>query len=229
MEEALLVIQAFQGWIYAILGLALVIYARLVVKWYGEYRRSIFGLERDHAASRLTRSIAMLALVALVGVGTFLVATFLGPSVPLAARPTPIPTISLLLTVPSVGALTREPDSDIAPASADLPSESGCLNPRATITSPLPGEELRGRIDVQGSADIASFAFYKIEVRADAPGTTWQAITAGTEPVNQDVLGAWDTRLAQVGRYFLRLVVTDTAGNAPLPCGFEVMVLPPEE
>ncbi len=39
-------------------------------------------------------------------------------------------------------------------------------------------------------------------------------------------LGFWDTTLVNPGDYGFRLVVTDTAGNAPLPCVRRVRVLP---
>jgi len=226
MEQALLIIEQYQGWIYLVLGLAGLTYLRLTLHWYGSWRRAIFGLERDHAMGRLTRSLAMLTFVAVVALSTFLVATFLVPAVPLAARPTPLPTISLLLTVTPIGTLAGEVGG--APAAAATPDQAGCLNTAATITSPLSGTELRGRVEIVGTADIASFAFYKIEVRSADPDSTWKAITAGTERRENGVLGLWDVSLVEAGRYFLQLVVTDTAGNAPMPCAIQVDVLPPE-
>jgi hypothetical protein len=168
----------------------------------------------------------MLTFVAVVALSTFLVATFLVPAVPLAARPTPLPTISLLLTVTPIGTLAGEVGG--APAAAATPDQAGCLNTAATITSTISGTELRGRVEIVGTADIASFAFYKIEVRSADPDSTWKAITAGTETREDGVLGLWDVSLVEAGRYFLQLVVTDTAGNAPMPCAIQVDVLPPE-
>jgi hypothetical protein len=86
-------------------------------------------------------------------------------------------------------------------------------------------------VSVQGTADIPNFAFYKyeyIELAAGlpAPGAVWRAISAGTEPKTDEELGAWDTTLVIPGDYAFRLVVTDTAGNAPLPCVQRVRVLP---
>ena len=83
-------------------------------------------------------------------------------------------------------------------------------------------------MEVRGTADIPSFAFYKIEIRTTEPDSPWRAVTAGTDPIVDGLLGVWDTSLSQSGPYYLQLVVTDTVGNAPLPCAFEVAVLPPE-
>src|SRR3972149_5572049 len=138
MEQALLIIEQYQGWIYLVLGLAGLTYLRLTLHWYGSWRRAVFGLERDHAMGRLTRSLAMLTFVAVVALSTFLVATFLVPAVPLAARPTPLPPLSpppppspLLPPGPPRG--TRGGEVGGAPAAAATPDQAGCLNPAATI------------------------------------------------------------------------------------------------
>jgi hypothetical protein len=81
-------------------------------------------------------------------------------------------------------------------------------------------------VEVRGSANIPNFAFYKIEIKASDSSANWQVVTAGNKPKLDDVLGAWDTSLVINGVYLLQLVVTDTAGNAPLPCALEVVVLP---
>src|SRR3990172_5140324 len=134
MEQALLIIEQYQGWIYLVLGLAGLAYLRLTLHWYGSWRRAVFGLERDHAMGRLTRSLAMLTFVAVVALSTFLVATFLVPAVPLAARPTPLPTISLLLTVSPIGTLAGELGG--APAAAATPHPAGGLNTAGPLTPP---------------------------------------------------------------------------------------------
>ena len=82
-----------------------------------------------------------------------------------------------------------------------------------------------GVVEITGTANIENFAFYKIEYLSTEPGSIWRAISAGTEPVLDDVLGTWDTSLVPTGDYRFRLVVTDTAGNAPLPCAVQIRVL----
>jgi hypothetical protein len=106
------------------------------------------------------------------------------------------------------------------------PDSSGCSNPGATISSPSSGAQVQGLVEVRGSANIPNFAFYKIEIKASDSSANWQVVTAGNKPKLDDVLGAWDTSLVINGVYLLQLVVTDTAGNAPLPCALEVVVLP---
>ncbi len=214
MEEALQLIASIQGWIYALTVLAGLVYLRLTLKWHSEVRKARFGLERERASANRTRAVAMLGLVAAAALATFSLSTFLAPSVPLP-NPTPIPTISLLQLETSSAVSLSTPDA------------SGCLNPSATISAPASGEELRGLVEISGTADIPGFAFYRIEIRPTGGEAPWQVITAGTQTVRDDLLGAWDTGLVENGVYLLQLVVTDAEGNAPLPCSIEVVVLPP--
>lgn len=221
MAEAVLLVEEFQTWIYLILLIAGLIYLRSSISWLGERNRAIYGLERDQAWRGLTRSLAMLVLILVAGVATFLIATVAGPAVPLAARPTSLPTISLL---------TSESEAEPSELEATaLPlgtlDASACLNDQATISSPAQGDDLSAVVEIVGSANIPSFAFYKIEYRNTSSDAPWRAISAGTEPVIDGQLGTWDTSLVLSDFYHLRLVVTDTAGNAPQPCTIQIRLL----
>jgi hypothetical protein len=224
MEESVLIIQDFQAWIYLFLGLLGLIYLRLALKWYWELRRSIFGLEREQAAKSFNRAVAMLAIILAGLVAVFIVATFVGPTMPVSARPTVVPTISLIKTeqVPGEGSGNGSQPDQTPIGTLD---SSGCLNPTSTLTYPISGDELRGVVEITGTANIENFAFYKIEYLSTEPDSIWRAISAGTEMVMDDVLGTWDTSLVPTGDYRFRLVVTDTAGNAPLPCVVQIRVL----
>lgn len=228
MAELVVFIEAYQTWIYVGLALVGLVYLRLTLKWWAEYREAMFGLERERALGGLRRSGAMLALILTAALGTFLAATFVGPALPLSARPTALPTVSLLAT-----SQPNETTAANEPAATDLPvgtpDAAGCANPLATLTAPSPGETVSGTIEVEGTAAIENFAFYKFEFRLANSNDVWQAIAAGTQPVREDVLGTWDTTLVPAADYDFRLVVTDTAGNAPLPCVIQVRVAPAPE
>ncbi len=226
MAEALILIETYQTWIYVILGAAGLVYLGLTLKWFAVYRNALFGLERERALVSLSRFGAMSALVVAALVGTFFTATFLGPAVPLGARPTGVPTFSLLAT-PQTGVVgeggTFVPATELA---LGTPEGVGCTNPLATLTSPEPDATVTGIVDVKGTANIANFAFYKYEFRLANSADSWQAISAGTTPVLDDLLGKWDTSLVPSSDYDFRLVVTDTSGNAPMPCVIRVHVAP---
>jgi hypothetical protein len=230
MEEALVLIEENQSWIYLGLGLFGLIYLRIAVKRYKDYKSTFFGLERDRARERLLQSSLMLIIVAVGLVVTFLAATFGGPAVPVSARPTVLPTVSLLKT-PEVESAGSQAEVSSTPVESAILEGMGCGNPDATITSPKDGDTINNVVDVIGTANIPGFAFYKVEIRGSTTQAMWQAIGAGNEPIceNCDIegpLARWDTSLVIPGEYLLRLTVMDSIGNAPLPCEMKVRVLP---
>jgi hypothetical protein len=227
MHEALLFLDTYQAWVYLLLGLAGLAYLRLAVRWLAAYRSSIFSLERERDRARLIRAGMLLATVCALGAATFLITTFAVPAVPASARPTAIPTISLL-TTPTLPALAVEgPVVTSTPLPVAILDSGGCQNTQATITSPVDGDAITGVVDFMGTARISNFAFYKLEYIRLIPGSVWRAVSAGTTPVVEDRLGSWDTSLVLPGDYGFRLVVTDSAGNAPLPCAVRLQVRPP--
>ncbi|MGH2604982.1 MAG: hypothetical protein ACRDG5_00185 [Anaerolineales bacterium] len=230
MEEALLFLREIRGWVYALLGLAGLVYLRQAWRAFHEYRHAFFGLERERAGARLSRAGAMLALLVAGAGATFVLVEFFSPAVPASERPTPVSTVFLLAT-PATGTPPVEGEFVTAtPLPAAQIDSTGCLNPKATLTEPAPDAELRGEVVIRGTADIENFAFYRFEYISLVPGSTWRAIVAGTKPV-VDIdgeLGSWGTRLVTPGEYAFRLVVTDTSGNAPMPCVIRVRILPGE-
>lgn len=229
MAEIVVLIGAYQFWIYAGLAIVALVYLRLTWKWFLELRKAMFGLERQRALSGLRRSIAMLILVLTGMLAVFIVSTFVGPALPASSRPTALPTVSLLGTNESAGGATQAEGFAVATSiPVGSPDPAGCENPEATLSSPEGGDTLQGVVEIQGTANIANFAFYKYEYRPVGSEGVWQAVSAGTEPVSDDVLGTWDTGLVPAGEYGLRLVVTDTSGNAPQPCVVQVRIVPSE-
>ncbi len=220
MEESLALIDRYQVWLYLFLGLAALGYARHIWIAYQDLQRSLFGLEREQALARLKRSAAFVALAAFSAAAIFVLTTYVTPSLP-ATLPTPLPTISLLTTpVATVNPI------DITPPPSTGIDTSGCQNPQATITDPQPNSTLSGIVVIRGTADIDNFAFFKLEYRGQTDEGPWRAILAHEEAVIDGDLGTWDTSLVLPGDYALRLVVVDTAGNAPLPCAIPVRIAP---
>ena len=225
MTEILIWIESHQTWMYLLLGLVGLFYLRLALRWFAEMRKAIFSLVRERALGGLRRAGAMLALVVAALIGIFLLANFVGPALPLPARPTALPTVSLLAT----GSPAQAEDGEFvaaSPLAVGTSDAAGCANTLATLRMPEAGETLSGVVDIEGTANIENFAFYKYEFRPASSDQVWQAVSAGTTPVVDDLLGTWDTSLVPAGEYAFRLVVTDTSGNAPLPCEIQVRIVP---
>ncbi len=218
MEEALVFIEANQTWIYVALGILAIIYLRSVLSALGRLRSALFGLERERASEHLTRAGAMLAITLALGLAVFILATFAAPAIPAAARPTIMPTVSLLATAEGGPPAEGEQFAPATPLDAAALDQSGCTNPEATISEPEHEASVSGIVEIVGTADISNFAFYKYEFRSMSADSIWQAIGAGTSPIRDGLLGTWDTSLVPAGSYALRLVVTDAQGNAPFPC-----------
>lgn len=82
------------------------------------------------------------------------------------------------------------------------------------ITSPRADAEVRGSVDIIGSAQLPDFDFYKLQYASSATPGAW--IDMGDVQHQQKTderLGTWHTTSLPDGAYFLRLVVVRTDGN----------------
>ncbi|HEX3049604.1 MAG TPA: hypothetical protein VHP83_03035 [Aggregatilineaceae bacterium] len=86
----------------------------------------------------------------------------------------------------------------------------------AVITSPIPGQQLFGQVQIQGSAGHPSlFASYTLEYDdLSDPALQWfLAQERVSQQVDNNVLGVWNTTLVPDGSYQLRLRVFLTDGQ----------------
>ncbi|MEO8395583.1 MAG: SH3 domain-containing protein [Chloroflexota bacterium] len=98
------------------------------------------------------------------------------------------------------------------------------LNPNAHISWPLPIYLLQGRVQIRGTANLPNMTDYFIEFQPlDENGQSLQtgndlwypAVLRSQTPVQEDVLGVWNTALTQDGIYKLRLTV-NVSGSDPV-------------
>ncbi|MCC7209746.1 MAG: LysM peptidoglycan-binding domain-containing protein [Anaerolineae bacterium] len=99
-----------------------------------------------------------------------------------------------------------------------------CDNPSARIVSPAPGAVLTGPFTVIGTANIANFSFYKLEMRPDDGGQNWNNVGTVFSAVEGGVLGRVDTSFFPAGIYWLQLTVVQTDSNYPPPCAIRLIV-----
>lgn len=185
-----------------------------------EWRDSVYGLEREFALRRLGQATVVALLILGLVFAEFFIATFIAPSLP-ASDILATPTLNLLVTP----AGTLSPDSTAAPVTQEVPSGmSGCVPDQIMITSPEPGKDVNGIVNIVGTASVPNFGFYKYEI-APMGAQNWATISAYREPVREDTLGEWNTASLTNGDYFLRLVITDNVGVTLEPCVIAVRVL----
>lgn len=80
--------------------------------------------------------------------------------------------------------------------------------PAVAITSPKPGDILRGPVNIIGTTSIINFVSAQLEFSyASDPTGTWFPIQALSQPVFDSSLHTWDTTTITDGSYILRLRV----------------------
>ncbi len=234
MDEALSFFRLYEGWIYFFLFLGGLIYLRhLRISW-REMRGTIYGLERHRAQSRFNQAVTALVLIIMIGIGEFVIVSYIVPLRP-ESFPLETPTIDILATttITLVPDGAAEPDGQGEGTPAPTPTVDArigeCVAGIREITFPLPADQLRGEVTIEGSASIDNFGFYKLEVTPQNQAT-WRTIQAGREPVQNGVLvQKWDTSTLAPGDYLLRLVVENASGTALPDCQVPLSILPPEE
>ncbi len=225
MAEALRFIEESQTWIYFILLFVGLIYLRLSLIRAGELRKAVFGLERERSLSRLTQATAMLALIFALAVAVFVVANFVSPAFQASVYQGAVQASDLQSTQEEGSGEGPDLATPTLPTGNGLPSV-GCPDPNVSFSWPEDGSTVSGVVEVMGTANITAFGFYQYHYMLMSPEASWNVIAAGDRPVIDDDLGNWDTTWLVAGEYFLRLVVTDTAGVPAPECVIQVRVVP---
>jgi hypothetical protein len=212
--------------IYMLLAVGLVFGIRRMVQARAETRQVIYGLEREIAHRHTSLAISVLSLVGFLAVAEFVLVVFLAPNLPAlfqlatpTMNPLEIPTSTLSPELmETLGAAT--------PGSTPTAQTTGCIPGQITITSPKPGDEIRGQVTLEGTANIPNFGYYKYEF-SPLGVEDWATVEANHDVVQDGELGRWDTSAITPGYYQLRLVVTDNQGNALPACVVPVQIKAP--
>lgn len=209
MEDALALITRYEIWIYTLLGVAALI--NLGLFWVAAQRVEVtpFGLEKAAARRRQNAALAGVFLMLALGAALFVSSRYLIPalSVPPATelppefQPTEVPTAT--------------PVQSSGPVVVD---SSGCVKDTVMLTRPANGERIAGGYQIQGTANIENFAFYRVEISGAPTSGAWVTLSVGNEPKVNGGLGEFNTNTYPPGEYAFRLVVTDNLGNARPPC-----------
>jgi hypothetical protein len=245
MIEAILWISRNHKWIYLLLASVGVLLLWLWWSAQRRLRRARFGIERAMLINVRARAVIVIFMTVTLMAAVLLLNVFVAPNLTdlfgasptssagdLAAdAPAPTPTTELVLP----GFETPTPEFAAGPTATLTPVPVGgadCLNPQATITSPIPGAILAGEIEVSGTADVDNFAFYVVEI--STLGDNWLTVLTSQPdaegkilPVVNGLLGKWNTALQAPGDYALRLVVKNSSGDFSPPCTIPITVTAP--
>ncbi|MFC1996845.1 hypothetical protein ACFLXI_04460 [Chloroflexota bacterium] len=227
MEEAFRFVRDNEIFIYLVLGIIAAWFLRKFVLGWRDLREAAFGLERETAQARLNWAASILVFLLILGVVEFALVSYVVPTIP-GAAPLFTPTIDLLATSTITLDPNNTPGIPTLPNPTLPPGVSSCTPGQINITSPDNAATVRGVINIIGSANIPNFGFYKYET-TPANNPNWLTIQAGNIIVENNVLGPWDTSNLNPGDYYLRLVVTDNAGQSLPPCTIQVRIEAPLE
>jgi hypothetical protein len=205
--------------IYILLAIMGLYAFRWMWRSWREWRDAVYSLEREFALNRLGRATAFGFLVLLLFFAEFYVATFIVPFLP-ASDIMVTPTLNLLASPAG-----SPPADGVTPLETPQVQSgmSGCVPGEIILTSPSPGQEIRGTVTLTGTVNIPNFGFYKYEIAPVGTGI-WTTIAAGASPVEGGDLGEWDTTAFTNGDYFLQLVIIDNVGQTIEPCVIAVRV-----
>jgi len=230
MEQALQFFRDYEIWIYFLLGILALWQVRKFALAWNELRGAFFGLEREAAQTRVNSAATMVVILIIMAVAEFTLVTFVVPTVP-GANPLPTLTLDLLATpTTTLPPPTQDPNATPGPTATpgEVPAAEGCVAGQVNLIAPVNGERISGSYIVKGSAQLANFGFYTLQITH--PGdSVWLPILVGQQAVKNDVLGTWETSTLTPGEYLIRLVVTDNVGNELTPCSIQVTVEPPPE
>jgi hypothetical protein len=213
--------------IFALLGLGILIYLRKFILSIKEWRKSVFGLEQDIAKQKLVSASTGLMLFIILFVGEFLLVTIIQPQLP--SQPTERiaenePIRSQTATLSSSSDSNAPLSQQATPSLTEGALESECIEDVLEITSPVNGERISGIVEIVGSVNIESFAYYKYEY--STVGTiNWNTIAAEDQKKLNESLGNWNVSDLTPGTYLLQIVVIDNENDALTPCIISVEVV----
>ena len=223
MDAFFHIIQAYESWFYVLFGAIGLIYLRKVILAIEELRSSLFGLEKEHAQTKVGLSLSVIGLVSAMALVIFILNSFVIPAMP-RLHPVYTPTIDVLTTETATLAPTLAESGTpgtpqvvkgVSLTATPTPSSEGCVHNQLEWSSPQPGDELSGTVTLKGTVNILNSGFYKYEFSSTG-SNKWTTIAAGSGVIKNDELGHWNTTPYASGDYLLRLVVADN-NNKLLP------------
>jgi hypothetical protein len=224
MDNLLRFLTRYEILFFALIGIVLLIYVRKVYLAWREWSITLFGLEKENSQRKINQGLSILIFSALVGVGLFIMTTFVAPRFP-GLQQVATPTVDLS----QAGTLPAETPTVQLTAQGLIPTltafmDKGCLPGQIEWTFPRDGGSITGKVELKGTVNITNLGFYKYEY-AVIDRDVWTTIAAGNKPITDAPLGgAWETKNLTPGDYRLRLVVTNNQNEALPECTIKITI-----
>lgn len=228
MQEIIVFLSEIELLIYFVLGAITVLYIRRLFIDINTYRTAIFGLEKEIAQRKISKTVTILVLLLMLIILEFSIVTFIKPELPqvpsyakLEDTETPTPSLTNTGPVPTDATKTPTP----YPQAKVEGMTSACQEGILEFTYPIQGDSVQGIVELIGTVNIENFGSYKYEFSQVGP-LSWITVAAGSEVKIEESLGFWYTANLTPGDYILRLVALDNQGVEQTPCMINVTVLP---
>ncbi len=219
-------LKEFEGGIYLLLLVLVLVMGSRLISAIQEKKKSAFGLEQEVVQKRINSTTAYLAVIALLFIGQVLLVSVASVRYP----------GMYTLTTPTAGVLPTPTDFFQAMLAMEETPEgleqtqtavamTGCIPQQIEWKSPTSGDEVTGSVTLSGTINVPNMGFYKYEYRQKGR-EDWTPIAAGNKVIIEgDLGGSWNTSELEPGLYELRIVVSDNQNNLFEPCVIEVKVV----
>ncbi len=215
--------------IYVLFGIVFLLYLQRFLFAMREWRRALYGLEKETAMRGITTSLVVLMVVGIILILEFSLVTYIAPSYQdVLALSTP--TLSFEGGGTVVPETTPQAGETVIPTVVPLSPlvSGGCATGKLEWISPKPGSEIRGSTELVVTVNFEDLAFFKYEY-SQSGSNSWTPIAATDEGGIEANLGLWNTGSVVPGDYLLRLVVINLESQTLPACEIPVVVLAEEE
>ena len=215
--------------IYVLFGIVFLIYMQRFLSALREWRRALYGLEKETAMRGITTSLVVLMVVGIILILEFSMVTYIAPSYQdVLALPT--------ATLSFEGGETKIPETTPQPGETVIPTvvtlsplvSGGCETGKLEWNSPQPGSEIRGSTELIVTVNFEDLGFYKYEF-SQSGSNKWTPIAASDEGGIEKSVGFWNPSTELPGDYLLRLVVINLESQTLPACEIPITVLAEEE
>jgi len=236
MDSLIRFLVKYEVLLYFLIAVIVVLSLRRVMIAWKNWRTALFGIEKENAQYSFNQGITFLILSGLLGMGLFIITTFVAPSIPNLQQ---VPTPTVDLTAQPTGTVVSATETPVATSGLIPTLESvfnrGCVPDQIDWTSPVDGDTISGTVTLKGTVNVADLGYYRYDYAPDQTDT-WTTLAAGSSKIENQPLGSsadqqsggtWDTSVLTPGKYKLRLAVFDHQNTAFNECTITVTIVSP--